>query len=375
MRLLGVAGLIALLNFVPGCSGEGISGTSGGGGSEVIANISDKDVMATVDGFAITRKEFEQTAARKTPADGKTLSMEEKREVINKLIEEKILYLQALDKGLDRDPKVQRVMVNTLLREEVYSKVRNTDFSDEDLRAYYEETKSEFVVPEKVQVKRILIRITPDRDDGQAAAEAERLRAEIERDPEAFKELATEFSDGPYKRRGGDLGFISHEGKPGVSEEIIDAAFEMEENTLSQVFMTDEGYNILQVTAKRASVTRTFQQMKGSVLRMKKNEKLQEMYEQYVNTLKEGVEIELDEEKMENVIVEISNRGGPGGQPGLQLDGVDEPDGRKGLKAPNLAGPQTDGLQGVAAPGGEGTQNLRRIPAEGGRTPQTAGGE
>ncbi len=333
MKSLATLAALALL-CSPGCGGD--AGTSGGSSSPASA-ASDVDpalVIATVGGVPITQDEFEQAASRKTPADGKTLSDAEKQEVLDGLVKEKILYLEALESGLDKDPKVQKVMVNTLLREEVYAKVRNSDFSDEELRAYYDANKSDFVVPEKVQVKRVLIRVTEDRPDEAARAEAERIRKEIQADPKNFKELATQFSDGPYKRRGGDLGFISRDGKPGVDQEIVDKAFELDVEQVSEVFKTDEGYNVIYVANRRDKVERTFQQMKGSVLRKLKNERLQEMYDQYVEGLKQGVSVEVDEAKLSSITVESSAR--PGLRPGAGVSPGEGGHGHGG--APELGG-------------------------------------
>ena len=175
------------------------------------------EVLATVGDMPVGSVEFELAASRVSPEDGKTLSLEERKDILDRLVNDKVLYLEALRRGLDRDPKVQKVMVNTLLRDEVYANVRNSDFSDEELRAYYESNKDDFVVPEKVQVKRILIRVTDDRPADEARTIAEGIRAEIAADPKAlFKDAATKHSEDPYRRRGGDVGFVSAEGKPGL---------------------------------------------------------------------------------------------------------------------------------------------------------------
>ena len=140
--------------------------SSDGGGSSA----DDSEVIATVNGVSITAEEFETTAARKTPENGDSLNADEKQEILDRLIAEKLLYKQALGKGLDKDPKVQKVMVNTLLREDVYANVRNSDFTDEELQKYFDDNKDEFVVPAKVQIKRVLIKVKDDRPDKKAKA-------------------------------------------------------------------------------------------------------------------------------------------------------------------------------------------------------------
>ena len=90
----------------------------------------------------------------------------------------------------------------------------------------------------------------------------------------------------------------------------------MKVDELSKPFLTEEGVNIILVANKRERVERTFQQMKGSVLRKVKNEKLKEMYEKYVADLRTGAKITVDEAKLGSLEVQSSRRAGPAAQPG-----------------------------------------------------------
>lgn len=333
------------------CDGGG----AGGGGGEKAAEGSSADIgekVGEVNGVPIGSKEFEQAAMRKAPASGDTLSADEKKEVMDGLVEEKLLYAAALKKGLDRDPKVQKVMVNTLLREEVYSTVKNSDFTDDVLQKYYEEHKSDFIVPEKVQIKRILIKVTDQRPDAQAKEQAEQIRKEVSGKPDSFKDLAAKYSEDPYKRRGGDVGFVSKEGKPGLDQAVVDAAFKIETNAISDVFKTDEGYNIVQVAARREQVERTFQQMKGSVLRKVKNDKMKELYDSYVATLKNGAKIDIDQAKVDGISVKASRRpfapGNSLGIPGAEGEEAEEGEGPPGMEE---GGPPSPGGAEGGAPG------------------------
>lgn len=318
-------GLLAALTV--GCNDPNAAGAGGTPSGPTAASSSAAaedigEVLATVNGMQIGSTEFQEAASRKSPESGDTLSLAEKQEVLDRLIEEKLLYEAALTKGLDRDPKVQKVMINTLLRKDVYASIRNSDFSDEELRAYYEQHKDEFVVPEKVQIKRILIKVNDDRPDADAKAEATRIRKELAADSTRFKELASQFSEDTYKRRGGDVGFVPRTGKPGLDEDVVTKAFEMNVEQLSQPFSTKEGWNVIYVANKRERVERTFQQMKGSVLRKVKTAKLKELYEQYVADLQKTASVNTDAGKLESIEVKAARRaGGPGGpsiNPALQ---------------------------------------------------------
>lgn len=344
--------LVCLLGVVGCNNGEG---AKTGGATATSAEAPDiGEIIATVNGIPIGSKEFELAASRVTPASGDALSAEEKKQVLDGLVEEKLLYGEALKKGIDRDPKVQKVMVNTLLREEVYATVKNSDFTDEMLQAYYDQHKDEFIVPEKVQIKRILIKVTDARPDAAAKAMAEKLRAEVVSKPDNFKDVAARDSEDPYKRRGGDIGFVAKDGKPGLDPAIVDKAFSMQTNAISEVFKTTEGYNILQLAARREQVERTFQQMKGSVLRTVKNEKMKSLYNDYVAKIKQGADIKVDDTKL--AAIEIKSARRPM-MPGL---GVEEGEEGEGEAVP---APPTG--EGVVPPGAPGA-NPGVVPPTGG---------
>lgn len=313
MRML-TATLALALSLTVACGDTEAPSTSGAAdGAAAQADIG--EVLAEVNGLKIGSKEFEEAAARKQPASGDTLSAEEKKEVLDRLIEEKLLYQKALKLGLDKDPKVQKVMVNTLLRQEVYSAIRNSDFTDEELQAYYNEHKDDFVVPEKAQIKRILVKITDERPEADAKTEIDGIHAKLSADIKQFKELAAKHSEDPYRRRGGDVGFVPRSGKPGLDQAVVDKAFELDVDSLSAPFKTSEGFNLIYVANKRDRVERTFQQMKGSVLRKVKNERLKEMYEKYVSDLRGTAQIRIDEDQLALIEIKSSRRG-----PGVSLN-------------------------------------------------------
>jgi hypothetical protein len=61
------------------------------------------------------------------------------------------------------------------------------------------------------------------------------------------------------------------------------------------VIPSQGGLNILHVANKRERVERTFEQMRGSVLRRAKNEKFEELSKSFVERLKAGAKITVDE--------------------------------------------------------------------------------
>ena len=124
--------------------------------------------------------------------------------------------------------------------------------------------------------------------------------------------MAIKHSDDPYKRRGGDLGFISREGKPGIDPVIVEKAFAMPVGKLSEVFEAGGGFNIITVENKREAISRTFEQMRGSVLRKVKNERYKGLYDEYVESIKGERSISINEDLVDDIKVVAVRPTGPG---------------------------------------------------------------
>ncbi|NCG20954.1 MAG: hypothetical protein GWP91_18245 [Rhodobacterales bacterium] len=279
-------------------------------------------IVVEVGQGGVTAEEYLAQAMRSPSASSGDMSEAERKEILNSLVTEEALWQEAVSKGLYRDPKVRKIMVNLLLREEIYSNVKASDFAPDELRAYYDTHIDEFVVPEKLQVKRIFLKTGPELDTAAATKMASELRAQLVAQPDRFKELASLHSDGPYKRRGGDLGYLSREGKPGIEPDVIGKAFELDVGEISQPFEAAGGINIVAVASRRDRQERTFEQMKGSVLRKLKNERYKELTDGYISGVKDRYPITVDQEA---------------------IDGLDLTKAREGRAA-------TDGASPVSAP-------------------------
>jgi peptidyl-prolyl cis-trans isomerase C len=370
---------IALTFAFAGCGGEPTAGTpeAGEAKTEGAAATPAEDlgeVIAEVGGQKIYSKEFESLASRKTPADGQALSPAERKEVLDKLIEDKALFQEAKKEGVDNDPKVQKVMVNTLLRNKVYANVRNSDFTQDELRAYFDAHKDEFVVPEKIQIKRIFVKVGDERPDADAKKLAADLRKQVAANPAKFSDIATEKSDDAYRRRGGDLGFVDKvAGKPGIDQVVIDTAFGLKQGDISEPFLAGGGYNIVTVANRRERVERTFEQMRGSVLRKVKNEKYKKLYEEYVANVEKNYTVNVLEDKLNAVKIEPQKHmtlGGPPGMEGLRPGGEDgEMEGPGGED-----GPMPGGMPPGMMPGAPGQLPPGAIAPGKVPTPPPAGG-
>ncbi len=253
-------------------------------------------------------KEFFLAAARKIREQGGDLTPEQRKALVDELASEEALWQEAARQGLYRDPKIRRAMVSLLMRQQVYSKVRSGDFTDQELRAYFDSHREEFVLPEKVQVKRIFIAVDERRKDADALAIAMDVHGKVKAAPTTFKELAGQFSEDTWKRRGGDLGYVPRAGQPGVDPAVVERAFTLPVGGVSEPFLAGGGYNIVMNAAHRDQVERSFEQMKGTVLRKMKTDRSKELLDAYVASVEARYPVTVDDAALAAVDLSQASR-------------------------------------------------------------------
>ena len=295
-----MAHILAL--WLAGCDLVGL-----GAGQEIGAppsRVADGATIARVGDGAITDLQFAEAASRDTDAaEGANLAA--RREVLESLITDEILFQEAIDREIFRDPKVRKIMVSLLIREEVFDRIRETEIPVDELERYFEANRELFVVPEKVQVRRIFVRVGEERTLEAAQELMAGLRKQLQRDPAKFGEIAEKLSEDPFRRRGGDIGLLDRSGKPGVPDEVVDKAFALRVGQLSEVFEAGGGLNLVLSVSRRDRIERSFEQMKGTVSRKMKNETFQEKTEEFIAGIRGRHPVEIDEDKLANTYVQV----------------------------------------------------------------------
>lgn len=246
----------------------------------------DDVVVATVDEHPITVDDLVPVLRRTAPSTpGPDVPLETREQALEQAIADRLLFDEAMRRGLDTDPKVQAILVQILMGQQRESWRADLDTSDAALRAHYEANREVFTIPKKVRARRILVS-TANRSPREARRLLKRVRKEVAADPDRFAALAEQHSEGPYRDRGGDLGMLTRDGRPGVPAEVVEVAFSLEPGGLSKVLPTDDGYELVLVLDVREEVVRTFEQMKGAVRRHLLAEAERNRYRAYVQSLR-----------------------------------------------------------------------------------------
>ena len=155
-----------------------------------------------------------------------------------------------------------------------------------------------------MQFRRIFVRTGDDRSEEAAQSLVQSLHGKLQADPSRFRALAHEYSDDPNKRRGGDVGYVGRDGRLGLPQGGRRQGVQPRDRTAIEPFEAGGGLNLIQVTARRDAMDRTYEQMKGSVLRKLKNERVEEQTKAYVATIRKDIDVEIDEALLTSVKVE-----------------------------------------------------------------------
>lgn len=131
-----------------------------------------------------------------------------------------------------------------------------TPVSDDDIKSYYDQNAKHYATEEQRRASHILIAVKKEAsaaDKASAKAKAEAVLAQVRKDPASFAKLAKENSQDPGSAEvGGDLGFF---GKNAMVKPFEDAAYQLQQDQISELVQSDFGYHIIKLTGiKPASV-------------------------------------------------------------------------------------------------------------------------
>lgn len=281
--------------------------------------INQEGVLATVNGKAITQKEFDETLLAykkmvetqygegswdKEISPGKTLgSMYQDTAIIDNMILERVLIDAAEKDGFkmtddelkaeldvykgyfDNEEGYQEFLKTNEMSEEYLKDAIKKEYiiqhyldknietlapNDDELKALFEEKK----MGQQVRASHILVNT-----EEEANKVIDRLNK-----GEAFEAVAKEVSIDPSKEKGGDLDFFAYSS---MVKEFADAAFSMKIGDVSGAVKSKFGYHIIKVTDKKTDDTVTLENSKDSLVEAFKAKK----YDELVENLKKSADI------------------------------------------------------------------------------------
>ena len=240
-------------------------------------------------------------------------SVERRRELLTEIIKVELLAQEAERRGLDKEPQAQ-VSYRTLLREALLRDARKNarsaaEFTAEEVRAYYDANKEQYIEPERRRLSHIVVN---DRE------QAEQLLAQAKSttDIEAWGKLVLEHSDqykanraenakpfaGPVETAG-DLGLV---GPPGdvrsansqVDESLRVALFRMAniDDISDQVIQDKSGqFHIVRLTGITRAHTRSLEESERTIRTLMAEQDMRAREQQLEDDLRKKYPVTIDE--------------------------------------------------------------------------------
>ncbi|MEN6318848.1 MAG: peptidyl-prolyl cis-trans isomerase [Syntrophaceae bacterium] len=286
-------------------------------------NITSKP-LATVDGMEITYGEFRENFVKELNvfSDGTSVSPEDmerlKEEVLNSLINEKVMLLRAQalslsvsdeelmkkieeikenysDEGFEKIFAAQKVNYSAwkkeLRKRMVFEKLIAADVNtavtvtENEARAYYRNHKKMYAPGKRVHAVQIIVR-----EREKAEAILNRLKK-----GDDFGKVAKEESIGPEAVKGGDLGFVSQGVMP---EEIDDALFSLKPDEISSVIKSPYGYHIVKIIEREKDSRKMWRDVREQILIDVRKQKEEKAYVLWIEALKSKATITIDRDTL-----------------------------------------------------------------------------
>jgi len=177
-------------------------------------------------------------------------------------------YFERHKETYQTDPEI-KVRYLYLRPEDFAARVTVTE---EDIRDYYESNLEKFEEPKTVQARHILIKV--DESAKPEEVESARQRAEdllkMAKEGKDFATLARQYSEGPTKTKGGDLGTFRREA---MVKPFADKAFSMEAGEISDPVRTRFGWHIIKVEKVNPAKTITLDEAREDIQKKLKAER------------------------------------------------------------------------------------------------------
>jgi peptidyl-prolyl cis-trans isomerase C len=287
-------------------------------------------VVAQVDDIVITAADLKDLLARYANqpfALARYSSIEKKKELLDSLIRYDVLAIEARKRGYQRDPEVQRVakdkMVKLFTQQEILDKVKASDVAAADVEKFYKEHATDYVRPEMVRVSQILVK-----ERAKGAKVLAEVKALPKLDMKAFRDLVAKYSeDTDSKPRGGDLTQFDR-ATTQHPKSIVTAAFALQEiGDVSDLVATDKGFAVLKLTERRLALSRSLEEVKPEIQRRLLDDLRTQKKKEYIEEARKTIKVEIDEERLAKLdlvgTAEVASRPGATLPPGAQRPGMD----------------------------------------------------
>ncbi|MFH1191201.1 MAG: peptidyl-prolyl cis-trans isomerase [Candidatus Omnitrophota bacterium] len=239
----------------------------------VVANVNDLSITAEqLEQEILSYNESSDNSAPKIKTRGQKISF-----LNEELVRRYLLYLEAKSRGLDKQPKIQELLMNleiNILSSQIFrDEIGSISVTPAEIEEFYNTYKEQYRQEEERKIREIVLG---------TEAEAKDVLIELLKGVD-FATLAMQRSKAQSASNGGDLGYIT-KGKRGADYSHFDEiAFSrlLEIGKISTIFKEKNGYYVVKVEGIKGGQIRSLfeveNEIKESILFFKQQERLKEI--------------------------------------------------------------------------------------------------
>ncbi len=255
-------------------------------------------VLATIDNHKITQKDVNMLM--QGPMGGMTydkMPVDAKKQVLDKVIENKLLVLNAKKSGIDKDKKfkekLEQIKEGLMLNLWMDKEFQKVKIPDGEAKKYYDKNSDKFTKQAKIKASHILVK--EEKTAKEIIAKLKDLKDKKLEDE--FVKLAKEKSTGPSASKGGDLGFFSAKQ---MVPEFSKAAFALKKGEITKApVKTKFGYHIILKLDEKKAEKIAFKDVEKNILNGLKMEKFKSIITKKITSLRKKAKIVIKDKSLE----------------------------------------------------------------------------
>lgn len=242
----------------------------------------DRDVVARVDGSALTVKEFYGSVPEHLLA---VMTIDDQEESLKRWVKTELFYQEGLRRGIGRSEETRRRLreiEREIVAEQCIRQIMDgvPDVTEEEARAYFEEHRAEFGM--QVRLAHILVR---------SRAEAEQVAEQL-KSGMPFSTAAAQYSIDQTAQIGGDLGYVGH---GDMIHELEEVAFELGVGKVSDIVPSSYGYHIVKILDRHPAARQpTFESRRETVMNFLTSQRRRREFDRWLGQLEERSTVVVD---------------------------------------------------------------------------------
>lgn len=247
------------------------------------------DAVAMVNGRPVGRDLYERVVAG-VEADQGTLSPEDRRHVLERMIEEELLVQQAVSLGMASRDRMARGYLVQAMMDFVGQRAPAEPPDEAALREFFEEHPARFRRPGRIALETMSFDVTPGVADDAVRAQAAAARDAVVSGG-AWAAVSRDMSDEPIVKVPvsplGAANVLEYLGPTATRE-----AFALKPGAVSQPIRTKTGYLLIRVTQRWDDTVPPFEAVREEAAQEWKTKHAADALREYVGDLRAGADIE-----------------------------------------------------------------------------------